>query len=80
MWVLAGFGRAAGQVPDPQHEHGPGRDPAHRRARAQPQGQQVLMIDALVFLATLCTLNILFLLFWSILDIELFFADTCPKS
>ena len=41
MWVFAGVGRAAGQVPDPQHEHGPGRDPAHRRARAQPQGQQV---------------------------------------
>ena len=52
MWVLAGVGRAAGQVPDPQHEHGPGRDPAHRRARAQPQGQQVLMIDALVFLVS----------------------------
>lgn len=41
MWVFAGVARAAGQVPDPQHEHGPGRDPAHRRPRAQPQSQQV---------------------------------------
>ena len=52
MWVFSGVCREAGQVPDPQHEHGPGRDPAHRRARAQPQGQQVLMIDALVFLVS----------------------------